>query len=125
MKKVFFAWVALMGLMCHQTQAQMIIDTWSMTTGVDTTLWYDIDGVDSVIIAPGNKMSARSGLVSIGFDLTLGETTHTQFSTNINGTVRLGNVQISSSGGYSNALNQSNGPKIEPFGWMGRFDNTC
>ncbi len=125
MKKVFFAWVALMGLMCHQTQAQMIIDTWSMTTGVDTTLWYDIDGVDSVIIAPGNKMSARSGLVSIGFDFTLGETTHTQFSTNINGTVRLGNVQISSSGGYSNALNQSNGPKIEPFGWMGRFDNTC
>ena len=46
MKKVFFALVALMGLMCHQAQAQMIIDTWNMTTGVDTTLWYDIDGVD-------------------------------------------------------------------------------
>ena len=110
-------------------RAQMIIDTWSMTTGVDTTLWYDIDGVDSVIIAPGNKLSARSGLVSIGFDFTLGETTHTQFSTNINGTVRLGNVQIPSSGYYSQPLGSQSqigiGPKIEPFGWRGRFDSTC
>ncbi len=129
MKKVFFALVALMGLMCHQAQAQMIIDTWNMTTGVDTTVWYDIDGVDSVIIAPGNKLSARSGLVSIGFDFTLGETTHTQFSTNINGTVRLGNVQIPSSGYYSQPLGSQSqigiGSKIEPFGWRGRFDNTC
>ncbi len=129
MKKVFFALVAMMGLMCHQAQAQMIIDTWNMTTGVDTTLWYDIDGVDSVIIAPGNKLSARSGLVSIGFDFTLGETTHTQFSTNINGTVRLGNVQIPSSGYYSQPLGSQSqigiGPKIEPFGWRGRFDSTC
>lgn len=106
-------------------RAQKVIDTWSFSTGVDTTLWYDISGVDSMLIAPGNKTSARSGLVSIGFDFTLGETTHTQFSTNINGTVRLGNVQILSSGGYSNALNQSNGPKIEPFGWRGRFDDNC
>ncbi len=106
-------------------RAQKVIDTWSFSTGVDTTLWYDISGVDSMLIAPGNKTSARSGLVSIGFDFTLGETTHTQFSTNINGTVRLGNVQILSSGGYSNALNQSNGPKIEPFGYCGRFDSTC
>lgn len=106
-------------------RAQMIIDTWSMTTGVDTTLWYDIDGVDSVIIASGNNVSAASGLKNIGFDFTLGVSTYSQFSTNINGTVRLGSTPVPSSGGYSNALNQSNGPKIEPFGWRGRFDDNC
>ena len=125
MKKVFFAWVALMGLMCHQTQAQMIIDTWSMTTGVDTTLWYDIDGVDSVIIAGGNKVSAASGLKDIGFNFTLGGSTYSQFSTNVNGTVRLGSTQLQAGGAYTNVMNQNNGPKIEPFGWRGRFDNTC
>ena len=76
MKKVLFAWVALMGLMCHQAQAQMIIDTWNMTTGVDTTLWYDISGVDSVIIASGNNFSACSGVRNIGFDFTLGVSTY-------------------------------------------------
>ena len=106
-------------------RAQMIIDTWSMTTGVDTTLWYDIDGVDSVIIANGYNVSACSGVRNIGFDFTLGVSTYSQFSTNINGTVRLGSTPVPSSGGYSNALNQSNGPKIEPFGWRGRFDDNC
>ena len=106
-------------------RAQMIIDTWSMTTGVDTTLWYDIDGVDSVIIASGNIFSMCSGVRNIGFDFTLGVATYSQFSTNINGTVRLGSTPVPSSGGYSNALNQSNGPKIEPFGWRGKFDDNC
>ena len=110
-------------------RAQKVIDTWSFSTGVDTTLWYDISGVDSMLIAPGNKTSARSGLVSIGFDFTLGETTHTQFSTNINGTVRLGSVLIPATGYYTQPLGtQGNigiGPKIEPFGSRGRFDNTC
>lgn len=106
-------------------KAQMIIDTWNMTTGVDTTLWYNIDGVDSVIIASGNIFSACSGVRNIGFDFTLGVSTYSQFSTNINGTVRLGSTPVPSSGGYSNALNQSNGPKIEPFGWRGRFDDNC
>lgn len=117
--------MALLGLMCHQTQAQMIIDTWNMTTGVDTTLWYDIDGVDSVIITGGNRTSARSGLVNIGFDFTMCGTTYSQFSTNINGTVRLGSTLLSASGNYMNALNQNNVPKVEPFGYCGRFDSTC
>lgn len=125
MKKVFFALVALIGLMCNQAQAQMIIDTWNMTTGVDTTLWYDISGVDSVIITAGDKTSAQSGLVNIGFPFTLGESTYSQFSTNINGTVRLGSTPVPANGSYSNALNQNNGPKIEPFGYRGRFDNNC
>ena len=126
MKKILL--LGLMGLMAlfgSRAHGQMIIDMWNMTTGVDTTLWYDIDGVDSVIITPGNKTSARSGLVNIGFPFTLGVSTYSQFSTNINGTVRLGSTQLSTNGSYSNALNQSNGPKIEPFGWRGRFDDNC
>ena len=81
--------------------------------------------MDSVIITAGDKTSARSGLVNIGFPFTLGVSTYSQFSTNINGTVRLGSTQLSANGSYSNALNQSNGPKIEPFGYQGRFDNNC
>ena len=126
MKKILLlGLMGLMGLSGSRAHGQMIIDMWNMTTGVDTTLWYDIDGVDSVIITPGNKTSARSGLVNIGFPFTLGESTYSQFSTNINGTVRLGSTQLSANGSYSNALNQNNGPKIEPFGYRGRFDNNC
>ena len=130
MKKILLSvLIGLMGLSGLRAHGQMIIDTWNMTTGVDTTLWYNIDGVDSVIITPGNRTSARSGLVDIGFDFTLGETMHTKFSTNINGTVRLGSTLIPTSGYYSKPLgtqgNISIGPKIEPFGWRGRFDNTC
>lgn len=126
MKKILLlGLMGLMGLFGSRAHGQMIIDMWNMTTGVDTTLWYDISGVDSVIITPGNKTSARSGLVNIGFPFTLGESTYSQFSTNINGTVRLGSTQLSANGSYSNALNQNNGPKIEPFGYRGRFDNNC
>lgn len=126
MKKILLlGLMGLMGLSGSRAHGQMIIDMWNMTTGVDTTLWYDIDGVDSVIITAGDKTSAQSGLVNIGFPFTLGESTYSQFSTNINGTVRLGSTQLSANGSYSNALNQNNGPKIEPFGYRGRFDNNC
>lgn len=126
MKKILLlGLMGLMGLFGSRAHGQMIIDMWNMTTGVDTTLWYDIDGVDSVIITAGDKTSARSGLVNIGFPFTLGVSTYSQFSTNINGTVRLGSTQLSAGGSYSNALNQNNGPKIEPFGYQGRFDNNC
>lgn len=126
MKKILLlGLMGLMGLSGSRAHGQMIIDMWNMTTGVDTTLWYDIDGVDSVIITAGDKTSAQSGLVNIGFPFTLGVSTYSQFSTNINGTVRLGSTPVPASGGYSNALNQNNGPKIEPFGYRGRFDNNC
>ena len=98
-----------------------------MTTGVDDNAWIDISNQYMEIIAPGNKTSASSGLNYIGFDFTLGSTTHTKFSTNINGTVRLGNTAINASGSYNQPLgsNHTNGPKIEPFGRHGRFDSTC
>lgn len=61
MKKILLlGLMGLMGLFGSRAHGQMIIDMWNMTTGVDTTLWYDISGVDSVIITPGNKTSARA-----------------------------------------------------------------
>ena len=125
--------VLLKGLLClvlwfaNGLQAQKIIDTWGFATGVDTTLWIDISGHDSTLIAGGNLVSGRSGLINIGFPFTLGTTTHTKFSTNINGTVRLGNTLIPASGYAANPLstNMNNGPKIEPFGMEGRFYSNC
>lgn len=128
MKKVFFALVALMGLMYHQTQAQMIIDTWSFSTGVDTTLWMDF-GEDYMTLFAGSngyQNYASSGLRDIGFPFTLGTTTHTKFSTNVNGTVRLGTT-IPSSGYITEPLGQNinAGPRIDALGRAGMIDTSC
>lgn len=128
MKKVFFALVALMGLMCHQAQAQMIIDTWSFSAGVDTTLWMDL-GEDYMTLFAGSngyQNYASSGLRDIGFPFTLGTTTHTKFSTNVNGTVRLGTT-IPSSGYITEPLGQNinAGPRIDALGRAGMIDTSC
>lgn len=126
MKKTFLSIMMCLAL-GMVAKAQMMIDTWGLTSGVDTTLWMDISGHDTTLIAGGNKTAGRSGLVDIGFPFSLGESTHTQFSVNVNGTVRLGSTLASSSGYYSQPLgsNQSNGPKIEPYGYRARFDDSC
>ena len=128
MKKVLFAFVALMGLMYHQAQAQMIIDTWSFSTGVDTTLWMDL-GEDYMTLFAGSngyQNYASSGLRDIGFPFTLGTTTHTKFSTNVNGTVRLGTT-IPSSGYITEPLGQNinAGPRIDALGRAGMIDTSC
>lgn len=124
-KVLLIAMVALMGLLGTRAQAQKIIDTWSFNTGVDTTLWYDIDGVDSTILA-GPMSSGRSGQVPIGFPFMLGPATHSVFSVNVNGTVHFGTSLISTYNYYNEPLsnnynNNGNCPKVEPFGWRGRF----
>lgn len=124
-KVLLIAMVALMGLLGTRAQAQKIIDTWSFNTGVDTTLWYDIDGVDSTILA-GPMSSGRSGQVPIGFPFTLGPATHSVFSVNVNGTVHFGPSLISTYQYFNQPLsnnynNNGNCPKVEPFGWRGRF----
>ena len=126
-KKILgIAFLAAM-LMPASLKAQKIIDWWSFNTGVDTSLWIDISGSYSTIIAGGNRTSAASGLQDIGFSFTCGALTHTKYSTNINGTVRLGNTSMPASGYYTQPLGQNinTGPKIEPYGWQGRFDSTC
>lgn len=120
--------VLLLGLLClvlNGLQAQKIIDTWSFHTGVDSTMWMDISGHDSVIIAGSNSTAGRTTPLDIGFPFTFGETTHTKFSTNINGTIRLGNSLLPASGNIDNPLstNLNTAPKIEPFGMQGRFYN--
>ena len=110
----------------HRVQAQKIIDTWSMATGVDTTLWMNIDSVYTTLIAGGNKVSGRSNVTDLGFTFQFGAYSHTQFSTNLNGTVRFGSAQATASGYGDNPLagDMASGPKIEPFGAEGRFFNS-
>ncbi|MBR3724067.1 MAG: hypothetical protein IKN11_01580, partial [Bacteroidales bacterium] len=124
-KRIVLA-LALGVLLGAEMQAQKIVDTWGFTTGVDTSLWMDITGKDSTIIDGNNTTTGMSNVCNIGFPFTLGATTHTQFSANTNGTVRLGSG-IASPGFYNQPLgsNISNGPKIEPFGRRGRYDNSC
>lgn len=112
--------MALTGWMVH---GQKIIDTWSFATGEDTSMWMNLSGYDSTILVGDNIISGRSGLIEIGFPFQFGASTHTKFSTNINGTIRLGNTQIPASGNIVNPLStdMANGPKVEPFGMQGRF----
>lgn len=124
-----FSLLVVLSFLGNGAKAQKIIDTWSFDTGVDTTLWYHISGADSVIMAPGYRTSGRSGLIPIGFPFTYGGETHTNFSTNINGTIRFGDIQVYSSGHYNqplgnSAYNNVNCPKIEPFGYRGLFDDS-
>ena len=126
MLKRMLSVLALSLLLGAEMQAQKIVDTWGFTTGVDTSLWMDITGMDSTIIDGNNTTTGMSNVCNIGFPFTLGATTHTQFSANTNGTVKLGSG-IVSPGSYNQPLgsNISNGPKIEPFGWRGRYDDSC
>ena len=125
MKKVLLGIVCVL-LLHGGVEAQKMIDSWAFTTGVDTTAWIDIDGVDSVLIAsPASGqtiISANTGLVDIGFTFRLGNASHTSFSANINGTIGL-DTALSASGYYQQPLgtNRNNSPKIEPFGARGRF----
>ena len=114
-------------LLSFGLQAQKVIDTWGFATGVDNTLWMNLGGHDSTILVGNDIISGRSGLIDIGFPFQFGESTHTKFSTNVNGTIRLGNTQIPASGNIDNPLStdMANGPKVEPFGMQGRFYSDC
>lgn len=126
MLKRMLSVLALSLLLGAEMQAQKIVDTWGFTTGVDTNLWMDITGIDSTIIDGNNTTTGMSNVCNIGFPFTLGATTHTQFSANTNGTIKIGQG-IASPGSYNQPLgsNISNGPKIEPFGRRGRYDDSC
>lgn len=119
----------LIGMTSHHVQGQMIIDTWGFTTGVDTTLWMDLgeDYTTLFAISNGWQNYASSGLRDIGFPFTLGTTTHTKFSTNVNGTVRLGTSQMPSNGYITEPLGQNinAGPRIDALGRAGMIDTSC
>ena len=108
------------------TTAQNIVDNYSFSTTIDSTAW--IAGVNSAIIASptGTVTSIRSDRIDIGFTFNLGGSTFTQFSTNVNGTIRLGSSLISGSGYFAQPLGSScYAGRVEPFGWRGQFDSTC
>lgn len=119
----------LIGMTSHHVQGQMIIDTWSFTTGVDTTLWMDLGADYTVLFSTtnGTQNYAGSGLRDIGFPFTLGATTHTKFSTNVNGTVRLGTALLPAVGYINEPLGQNinAGPRIDALGRAGMIDTSC
>ena len=107
------------------TTAQNIVDNYSFSTTIDSTAW--IAGVNSAIIASptGTVTSIRSDRIDIGFTFNLGGSTFTQFSTNVNGAIRLGSSLISS-GDFAQPLGRNcYAGRVEPFGWRGQFDSTC
>ena len=108
------------------TMAQNIVDDYSFSSTIDSTAW--IAGVDSTIIASptGTVISTRSNRIDIGFTFNLGGTSFTQFSTNVNGTIRLGSQWITASGAFGQPLGSNlYAGRVEPFGWRGQFDSTC
>lgn len=119
----------LIGMTSHHVQGQMIIDTWGFTTGVDTTLWMDLGADYTVLFSTtnGTQNHASSGLRDIGFPFTLGATTHTKFSTNVNGTVRLGAALLPNGGYIAEPLGQNinAGPRIDALGRAGMIDTGC
>lgn len=131
MKKILLlGLLGLMGLMGLRAQGQMIIDSWGFTTGVDTTLWMDLGSDYTTLIATtmgSSQNYGSSGLRDIGFPFTLGATTHTKFSTNVNGTVRLGTALLPDGGYIAEPLGQNinAGPRIDAFGRDAMFDPDC
>lgn len=126
---LLLAMTMLIGMTSHHVQGQMIIDTWGFTTGVDTTLWMDLGEDYTVLFSTtnGTQNHASSGLRDIGFPFTLGATTHTKFSTNVNGTVRLGTALLPDVGYINEPLGQNinAGPRIDALGRAGMIDTGC
>ena len=97
MKKILLS--VLMGLMgLSVLRAQTLVDNYRFSTRVDPTAWIDITGVDSALIATPDSGVARYGnsaVTDIGFTFSFGEfASCSQFSVNLNGTLRLGSSVV-------------------------------
>ena len=121
---LFVAATMLLGL---PLRAQTLIDNYRFSTGVDTTKWIDISGMDSALIetpATGLMYSGRSALTDIGFSFSFAGTSFTSFTVNCHGTIRLGGMIQASF--QNNSLTQSfYMPQTVPFGNQGVLDSTC
>ncbi len=102
------------------------LESYTFTTGTDTTLWIDIPSTDTSLITPGAGDYGVSSVQSLGFGFSLGEEVFSQFSVNADGNLRLGSIRTSTSG-YTNPFNSSNAnsntPKINFFGCDGFCSN--
>ena len=122
---LFFAAATM--LLGSPLRAQTLIDNYRFSTGVDTTKWIDITGMDSTLIeapASGLMYSGRSGLMAIGFSYSFAGTSYTSFSVNCHGTIRLGGMIQATF--QDNSLTQSfYMPQAVLFGSQGVLDSTC
>lgn len=81
-------------LLGFSLRAQLLSNAYSFSTGVDSTLWVDIDTIAENLISTGGS---RSQLKNIGFTFYYGGAEHTQFSVDRYGTLRLGSSVLSGS----------------------------
>ena len=87
MKTVKLPIVALFVLLTLPLHAQRMNNAYTFSTGVDSTLWIDIDSLADTLVAAGGY---RSPLTDIGFPFHYGESVYSQFSVNRYGTLRFG-----------------------------------
>ena len=131
MKKIFFALVALIGLICNQAQSQTLVDNYRFDTGVEETAWIDITGVDSALVASptGSRVvtsvGAASQLTDIGFTFHFAGTDYTTFGFNLMGSLRLGARNMSTPGGTNILSHTPSMPKIDGLGVHGMLDSSC
>lgn len=90
-KLLLIAFAALLG---GNVTSQTLATAYTFSTGVDSTLWVDIDSIAEDLITTG---SGRSLLKDIGFTFTYAGTDYTQFSVNRFGMLRLGSTLATNS----------------------------
>ena len=102
------------------------LETYSFTTGTDTTLWIDIPTTVTSLITPGAGDGGVSTVQDLGFGFLFGEDFYSQFSVNADGNLRLGSTRTLTTG-YTNPFSSSNAntstPKINFFGCDGYCTN--
>ena len=128
-KRILVIIGALLAAVVLPLRAQTLVDNYRFSTRVDPTAWSDITGVDSALIATPDSGVARhcnSAVTDIGFTFSFGEfASCSQFSVNLNGTLRLGPsvVPVSS---QTNPLTRSGYmPMVNAYGAAGEMDSSC
>ena len=127
-KLATLALTAMLTLVTMPLRAQTLIDNYRFSTRVDSTAWIDITGVDSALIATPDSGVSRyrnSAVTAIGFTFSFGGTDYSQFSVNLNGTLRLGSTAVPVNN-QTNPLTRSGYlPMVNAYGAAGEMDTSC
>ena len=99
--------VAIVMTVLMPLRAQTLIDNYRFSTTVDSTMWIDITGQDTVLFATPTGYNTvnqgASSIKNIGFPFVFAGVTYTQFSATVDGAVRLGATQT----GWSSSIQSS------------------
>ena len=127
-KSVCTLFLALLASAALPLRAQTLVDNYRFSTRVDPTAWIDIAGVDSALIATPDSGVSRYGnswVTNIGFTFAFGGTDYTQFSVNLNGTLRLGSTAVPVSSQTNPLTRTGYMPMVNAYGAAGEMDAFC